>query len=300
MPVIDAIEIYETHHITEKSDSGILLEARKRLELSGKSHLIPTLEALKNSLLFRHVLRNQGLSGEGIDYVFQILEGQVDRNESPLTDADIPFLDLPVVKATQQRFQIFQDSLTKLLTFYDKDEPVTICSIPCGFMRDLFSFQSSRKNLTFVGIDKDPRSLKIAKEKMQTYSSFPHTFLERDALALEDFKPVDIALSNGFNFYLDDAKVKTFNFELAKLIKPSGYLIISHITSLEEWRLKKMDPKALRLEKEVLQDITRAKFMPFMRTKEKVIEDLELAGFELLMIIEDEAGRFPTFVLTRT
>lgn len=290
---------FETHEEFVESDQEALFHARKDLENRGLSHLIPLVEQLKESLLFMHILKNKGLSGEGIDLVFQILENQPDKTSSPLSTPDEPLLAMPIVKATQERFHLFQQELSSLLEFYDKDKTVRICSVPCGFMRDLFSFQTQRDLLEIVGIDKDAASLLVAKEKFNKFSSYQPKFFEADAFDLSEFKDFDIVLSNGFNFYLDDAKVKSFNYQLSNIIKPGGYLIISHITPMAEWDFEKMDPEALKLEKQILFEITQAKFMPHVRPAPKVVEDLEVFGFRLIKTLYDEAKRFPTFVLQR-
>ena len=297
-PAAHQHQTYETHYEAIASDQETLFKARKDLEDRGLTHLIPTLESLKDSHLFLHVLKNQGLNGEGIDWVFQIMEGQPDKQASPLAKEDIPLLQFPVCKATQERFLIFQKELEALLENY-AFQKVTICSIPCGYMRDLFSLKSTKSELHFIGIDKDPNAIKIAEEKTKQYSKNSAEFFQKDIFDLDPVTPCDIVLSNGFNFYLDDAKVKTFNFQIAKLVKPGGYLITSHLTEMGEWNFAMMDPKALTLEKTVLSDIVKAKFLPFMRPSKKIIHDIEMAGFKHLRTVYDQAKRFPTFVFQK-
>lgn len=69
----------------------------------------------------------------------------------------------PVVKATQERFKIFQKSIESNLK-----NDIKIASIPCGVMDDLLYLHYDKFwNIELFGIDIDDQSLVLAKENLK-------------------------------------------------------------------------------------------------------------------------------------
>ena len=95
------------------------------------------LRQLSEFELGRFLLKNKGLNGYWTSYV--ILQGPQKENLHPLEQWILH--KAPVVKATQEHFQIFKLQLQKNLR-----NGIKIMSIPCGLMDDLLS-------LDFNGFD---------------------------------------------------------------------------------------------------------------------------------------------------
>ena len=126
----DANQIFDLSFYQKqlKSKNNLLISFDEENEL---------LRQLSEFELGRFLLKNKGLNGYWTSYV--ILQGPQKENLHPLEQWILH--KAPVVKATQEHFQIFKLQLQKNLR-----NGIKIMSIPCGLMDDLLS-------LDFNGFD---------------------------------------------------------------------------------------------------------------------------------------------------
>ena len=91
---------------------------------------------------------------------------------------------------------------------------------------------SEFSDIKLTGIDLDQESLKLAEQNIQQYNTSAQTeFLVRSAWELDISEEYDVIISNGLNIYEPDrSKLCELYIQLAKAIKPNGYLITSFLT----------------------------------------------------------------------
>lgn len=148
------------------------LKLKKNLCLSLQKE-ISLLEQLAQFELGRFLLVNKGLNGYWISYI--IIHGLQKDDLHPLEKWIL--LEAPAVKATQERFNIFQQVLKGNLR-----PKVKVASIPCGLMDDLLSLEySDIKEVILEGIDLDSQSLSLAQEKAKKYGVANVSFCQKDA-----------------------------------------------------------------------------------------------------------------------
>ena len=267
------------------------LEAKDSLALplEEETKLLKELYAFE---LGRFLLEHKGLNGYWTAYI--ILHGPKKIGISPLERWILH--RAPVVKATQERFQIFKHQLQKHLK-----NPMTMASIPCGLMDDLLGLDFSQTaKVALVGVDLDKNSLKLAQENAHTYACKNASFLEKDAWNLGVTECYDIITSNGLNIYQsDDEKVVALYKEFHKALKKDGILITSFLTPppalSPESPWKNYVPSDLIKQKAIFADIIQAGWQTF-RTENQTRQQLEEAGFTVVEIIYDSQGMFPTVV----
>ena len=240
------------------------------------------LEEELNVDLGKILLKNKGLNGDG--------------PKEKLSDPFNHWLvnEAPVVRATQERFSIFQTQFKKYIKSGHK-----VASIPCGLMDDLLL--ENYPNVQLVGIDLDENSLKLAQENAKSKNKQDFvSFFKQDAWNLEDVETYDFITSNGLNIYeKDDQKVTDLYKEFHKALKQGGVLVTSFLTpppalSLQStW--KNFNPAHLKKQKAIFADIIQTAWQSF-RTEETTHEQLEAAGFKVLEVIYDTQGMFPTVV----
>lgn len=250
------------------------------------------LDQLSEFELGRFLLVNKGLNGYWTAYI--ILHG---TNRTPLLPLEDWILHhAPSVRATQERFRIFQRVLQKHL----KDN-IAIASVPCGMMDDLLSLNYSNiRNSRLVGIDLDRKSLDLAQENSNNLKMKNAKFIQSDAWKITNHKEFDIITSNGLNIYEpDDKKVIALYKKFYEALKPNGILITSFLTPpptiSKDSSWKNVNPQDALKQKVIFNDIIGVTWQAF-RTEETTCTQLKAAGFKVLEVIYDSQGIFPTVV----
>lgn len=289
----------EEQLITHSAQGTIDLEShRQRLRTAPNLTLpleeeLALLEQIHDFALGRFLLTNRGLNGYWTSYL--ILHGPQQTLENPLEQWLIS--KAPAVRATRERFNIFQEKLTKYIV-----NGVVLASIPCGLMDDLLSLNySAHENIKFVGIDLDENSLRLAQANAEKIGkAYLAAFSKKDAWNLKIKDKFDVITSNGLNIYeRDDAKVIELYKQFYQALKPGGILITSFLTppptlsSDSTW--KNFNPEDTKKQKAIFADILQVKWQAF-RIENQTKRQLEEAGFKVLEFIYDSQGMFPTVV----
>ena len=267
------------------------LEAKETLTLSLAEELT-LLNELAQFELGRFLLENKGLNGFWTAYI--ILHGPQKKNLSELEQWTLH--SAPVVKATQERFAIFQTELQQALK-----ENTQMASIPCGLMDDLLGLDyTHHQNVKLVGIDLDPESLNLAKQNAGLHQHKNVAFVQKNAWDLESSEQFDLITSNGLNIYEpDDKKIVDLYKEFHKSLKPKGILITSFLTpppalsADSSWR--DYNQEDTLKQRAIFADIIGAQWQAF-RTEAQTREQLTEAGFKITKVIYDSQGMFPTVV----
>lgn len=267
------------------------LEKKEKLSLPLKDEMT-LLDQLSEFELGRFLLMNKGLNGYWTAYL--IIHGPKQKNLHPLESWIL--LHAPTVKATRERFGIFQ----RVLQSHLKDN-MTLASIPCGLMDDLLTLNyAHKKNVRLIGIDLDKHSLELAQKQSETLKIDNVEFRQSDAWEIKSTEEFDIITSNGLNIYEpNDEKVTALYKQFYKVLKSGGILITSFLTpppSLsEESPWKNVNPQDALKQKVIFGEIIGVAWQVF-RTEEKTRKQLGEAGFEVLEVIPDSQGIFPTVV----
>lgn len=282
-------------HAPENKGKFDISKHRERLEKKETltlplSQTLELLEQLSEFELGRFLLANKGLNGYWTSYI--ILHGP--KKES-LTILEEWFLhSAPAVKATQERFKIFQQKLQSNLR-----DNISIASVPCGIMDDLVGLNTSKyTNVTFVGIDLDDESTELAKQNSKNNELAKYIFLKKDAWNLGIESEYDIITSNGLNIYEpNDEKVVDLYRNFYTALKPCGLLITSFLTPppalSEESPWQNLNKEDLIKQKAIFADIIEAGWQCF-QTEKETIDQLTQAGFIDINITYDTQHMFPT------
>jgi len=250
------------------------------------------LRQLEQFELGRFLLSNKGLNGYWTSYL--ILHGLKEENLHPLEKWILE--SAPAVRATRERFHIFQRVLTKNL-----QDNITIASIPCGIMDDLTSLNTRDfRNINYVGIDYDNHSIDLAKSNSNAAQNVSVRFYQQDAWDLKFDSEFDIITSNGLNIYEpDDDKVVSLYKNFYQSLKPNGVLITSFLTPppsvSEESTWKNYSSADVIKQKALFVDIIGVNWQAF-RTEKQTREQLEKAGFSNIEFTYDSQGMFPTVI----
>ncbi len=261
-------------------------------------------EEMKNSPLGLKLIEHKGFNAQmtqqAVLYDQLIKPSGRYADGTPLADFDRKFYEtFPVVKATQERGEIFKKLLQQVLP-----EQGVIASCPCGLMDDLLRLNYDRAGgVSLVGIDLDQQALDQAKENAEKLLVLiPHYWEKKDAWDLESPERFDVLTSNGLNIYVqDNEKVKALYRSFYDSLKPGGVLVISALTpppALDpncEWDFSKIDQEALLMQKQVFNDILGVKWLNFRRS-DTTVSQLKKAGFKNVGIHWDQARLFPTFL----
>ena len=265
-----------------KSKNNLLISFEEENEL---------LRQLSEFELGRFLLKNKGLNGYWTSYV--ILQGPQKENLHPLEQWILH--KAPVVKATQERFQIFKLQLQKNLR-----NGIKIMSIPCGLMDDLLSLDfNGFDNVHLVGADLDEDTLLGAKKNATTkYNLTNVDFIKIDAWKLGAVEEYDIITSNGLNIYQpNDEKVIDLYKKFYQALKPGGILITSFLTPppsiSTESTWKNFDLSDALKQKVLFSDIIQVNWQTF-RTEAQTRLQLAKAGFKTIEFINDSCSIFPT------
>lgn len=285
--------------ITHGGSDCILDISSLRSNLENKENLALPLDEEKDMLdqlfqfeLGRFLLENKGLNGFWTAYI--IIHGPKLGNLQPLEEWFLKAA--PTVRATQERFGIFQQILQANL----KDD-MAIASVPCGLMDDLLRLDYSNvKGIHLTGIDLDPASIKLAKEQAISLGFKNVNFIQHDAWNLGISEKFDMLTSNGLNIYEqnDDAVVILYT-QFCNALKKDGILITSFLTPppvlSKESTWNNVNVQDALKQKAIFSDIIGATWQAF-RTEKKTREQLESAGFDVIDVIYDAQGIFPTVI----
>lgn len=289
------MESFITH--SKKSNIDILAIEKRLKEMQYLTLSLEDTLALLTELnkfeLGEFLLKNRGLNGFWTAYV--IIHAQQKTLSNPLEQWVIQ--QAPAIKATRQRFAIFQ----QLSQLYLKDN-MCLASIPCGLMDDLLSLEYSRyKNISLIGVDLDEESLNLAKKNAVDLNMHQQAlFLKRNAWGLDIYEEFDLLTSNGLNIYEpDDNKVTILYKEFYQALKPKGILITSFLTpppTLDQsspW--KNINLPDLLKQKSLFSEILQVQWQSF-RTEATTRMQLEEAGFTIVKVQYDDQAMFPTVV----
>ncbi len=280
-------ENFITHHPEVQSSFE---KTRLRLQETDTSLLalpleeeLKILEDLSQTKLGQFLLKNRGLNGEWTAYI--IRKTPQSNFENDLEEWIIN--NAPVVQATRERSQIFQQKIQKQVP-----KGGTFASIPCGLMDDLLTLNAP--HLQLVGIDIDEQSLSLAKKNaLHHQKDQVSSFIKKDAWHLNTQNQYSLIASNGLNIYeRNDNKVIDLYKEFYDSLVPGGILVTSFLTP-PPWDKANVDD--LKKQKAIFGDILQASWQHF-RSESQTRQQLEAAGFTILEIIYDTQRLFPTVV----
>lgn len=243
--------------------------------------------------LGRFLLKNRGLNGYWTSFV--ILHGPRKSDKTPLEEWVVT--RAPVVRATQERFSIFQNEVQKRLK-----PNMKLASVPCGVMDDFLTLDyKDSPGVQILGIDLDQESLDLAKENAQNQGLLRQCrFVKENAWALQHENEFDLIVSNGLNIYeKDDHKVAELYRNFAKALKPGGMLITSFLTPppafSEDSPWQDVDMADLKKQKDILSEVVQVAWQTF-RSEPQTIQQLEEAGLHVIDVRYDRQKMFPTIV----
>lgn len=256
-------------------------------------------ESIKSPLI-RYMIVNKGLNGYWTEHVLNLQS----LSHVSVSNFEKKILgELPLVKATQERDEIFHKVNQQLIKNGD-----SLAAIPCGLSRELLQLNYnnfSRINLTAIDIDPEALTLSQSRANDVLYKYNGNetnvSFITKlcDAWNLNYKKSFDLISSNGLTIYeKDDNKVLQLYIKFYEALKPEGVLTTSFIASPNEWNMSKINMAALETQKILFTDIIEANFHVF-RTTRSIITSLKSAGFKKINVIPDSVLIFPTVVAIR-
>lgn len=296
--LVEASDKPITHEIQDNIQQDIIKEKIVKINNNpnltfSKEETIKLLYDISKFDLGYFLLKNKGLNGYWTSYL--ILHAPklnlTNKTENWIVNS------APSVKATRERFYIFQDILQKNLK-----SKISVASIPCGLMDDLVSLDYSKiKNFKITAIDIDKNSLELAEENVQKHNLSKYaSFLHKNAWNLNIKEEYDIITSNGLNIYEpDDQRVVELYKNFYQALKKNGILITSFLTpppdlsSESPWKGVNQDD--IKKQKAIFVDIMEVKWQSF-RTEAQTRKQLEEAGFQDIKFIYDTQGIFPTVI----
>lgn len=253
---------------------------------------VAMLNQLQEFELGQFLLQNKTLDAKWTSY---LVHGQ-NRNNVKNDMEDWMLHKAPVVKATQERYQIFQQQLHKYLRINSK-----IAAVPCGAMDVLLDLNlDGIHDIKMVGVDIDSKALEIAKMNYKPNKNNSIELLQGDAWQLNLKPEYDVLVSNGLSIYeKDNHKVSELYKQFHHSLKKGGVLITSFLTPSPEidkrspWR--NYDKHDVLKQKAIFGDIIEAKWQAY-RTEDDTRNLLESAGFKVEEVIYDSQGMFPTVI----
>ncbi|HHS8316161.1 TPA: class I SAM-dependent methyltransferase [Legionella pneumophila] len=281
-----------SHQIKEDLALDIIADRLKRTS----SLVLPIdeelafLQQLSEFELGRFLLANRGLNGFWTSYL--IAKGWQEVIEHPLERWML--YQAPGVRATQERFAIFQSQLKKYI-----QKKQRIASIPCGLMDDLLTLPVDLIGETELwGVDLDELSLEEASMRARLRHGLKCHFHKNDAWQLPFREKFHLITSNGLNIYeRHEERVIALYQEFNKILKSSGVFITSFLTPPEYW--VSCNERDLLRQKAIWSDIIQVNWQCF-RTEDETRMQLGQAGFYINEVIYDTQHMFPTVVAIKT
>lgn len=303
----------KTHEASNESVLEIVEGLKKSIALRGDlayvsvKRQLDILDDLSSFPLGRFFIERKGADGFWTDYIINYPQAGaitgLNSEGSPFSPVERFILEKsPLTLATRERFKIFQTQTQKCLR-----NDIEIASIPCGFMRDLLSLDYSHlSSISIVGIDLDPKSLRLAKQLALEHSLTDHIQLfQKDAWNLPFKNQIDLITSNGLNVYISEAEKRMQLYQgFHRALKKGGVLIVGVLTyppgssKESEWVLEKISDEDLLMEKVLFQDVLGCKWRNF-RTLDEIYEDFYSAGFTKVRVIFDQYHIFPTVIANK-
>jgi SAM-dependent methyltransferase len=253
---------------------------------------VAMLNQLQEFELGQFLLKNKVLDAKWTSYV---MKGQKQNNVKNELE-DWMLHKAPAVKATQERYEIFQQQLHKYLRINSK-----VASVPCGSMDVLLELNlDGIHDIKMVGLDIDPGALAIAKANYVPNKNNSIELLQGDAWQMHLKPEYDVLVSNGLNIYeKDEAKLSELYKKFHDSLKDGGVLITSFLTPPPELDKRSTwhnyDKKDTLKQKALFGDVIEVKWQSF-RTEDDTRHLLENAGFKVVEVIYDSQGMFPTVV----
>ena len=255
------------------------------------SKQLELLDQLSQFNFGRFLLQNQGLNGYWTHYALVHPRNKIMKS---LPDLERFMLErAPVVRATQERFEIFLRENQKAV----KNNAILAC-IPCGMMGELLYLDyRDIHSIKLTGIDYDEKTLEDAKNLSEQKNLTRFLDLhQKDAWNLNIKSEFDLISSNGLNIYeSSDDKVTKLYQQFYDALKPNGKLVTSFLAEPSEWDSKKINQNDLLLQKIIFADIIQSKWQCY-RSTQKTKEQLITAGFKDIQFINDSARIFPTVI----
>jgi hypothetical protein len=291
-----------SHLGTIELDPSFIQEIEDRLRANEEKLTLPLeeeidlLHQIAEFELGRFILKNKGLNGYWTDYM-------ISGDHSNVNSDSIEYWLLkhaPLVKATQERFTIFQDEIQKKLA-----SDMNMASIPCGSMNDLLTLDySNLSNVHLVGMDIDQNSIDLSQNNVdkELSGSFVAEVEKANAWELDrqESDKFHLITSNGLNIYEpNEERIIALYTKFYQALHPGGHLVTSFISkspmvdSDSPW--KNMDMNSLMKQKAIFVDIIQANWQNSFNEKQ-VFNHLGQAGFRDIKIIYDSQGMFPTVV----
>jgi hypothetical protein len=304
-----------SHKEDQKTVEDIVEKIKQRIIKQGDQPGAPVdevlrhLDNMKDNQVGQYLLKNSGgWNGFWTNYFLTYpLRNKFDfyfrhPNDSDLSSFEQSLFSFPLVKATQQRFQIFLEENQKLIK-----EGVIAASIPSGLFGELLYLDyTDIRSCELHAIDLDMDSLVYAKQNAIHFKldHFVH-YGRKDAWELGCENKFDFISSNGLNIYeSDENRVIELYKGFYKAIKPGGKLITSYIETpphLNEYsavKVDKLDVENLKIQKIVMIDILQSTWANFC-TQDEMFKRLEEAGFKNIKIRFDDAHMFPTIIASK-
>ena len=205
----------------------------------------------------------------------------------------------PTTISWRELLQVF-----KKIIQINLENQMVLASIPCGAMRELLCLDySCISNFQLIGIDIDLNSLSLAKHLAEKYGISKHLSLRKqDAWHLPYDGDIDLIASCGLNIYISDQqKVVELYRQFFKSLKVGGKLVVGFLTyppgegGNSEWKLDKISPDDLCLEKAIYKDILELQCRNF-RSSEELEKELTGVGFSEVTFYYDTLHVYPAVV----
>ncbi len=294
-------------HYSQEQLNQYINEIKQRLKgeisfLSGYSYnqLINLVDELAEFDLGRFLILNRGIDGYWTEYILNhatMPKPVVNELEKKILE------EFPLVKATQERDQIFQK-----INQQSVKNGACIATIPSGLSREVLHLNYSNiTKIDILSVDIDPKSLILSQSRANDILSkynknganISFTTELCDAWCLNHKEDFDLISSNGLTIYeQSDQKVFKLFTKFYEALKPGSTLTTSFITPPNEWNMSKINNTMLEMQKIIFVDIIAANFLVF-RSTNSVIELLSQIGFKQIEIVPDSASMFPTIIANK-
>jgi hypothetical protein len=272
----------------ERLEKNILSLQKTYLPITEELEILGLLQEFP---LGQFLINNRGLNGYWTDYL-------ISKCHENITHKLEYFLlnSCPGILATRERFNIFQEEIKKHIKAEDN-----VASIPSGLMSDFLTLEKSIKDkLNMYAVDLDKNSLQAIKQQSTNTNV---NLIHQDAWDLNFNNFFDLIASNGLNIYeKDHEKLISLYQKFYDALKKDGILIISFLTSppsidsKSPW--KNYNDEHLRIQRAIFEDILSVMWANY-QTEDSMREKMESIGFEVLNVIYDSQGMFPTITLKK-